>query len=1042
MKNKIVLILLGTFLSFFTANAVNLIRNGDMSVQGAWQISKLNNLNIEMTDEWGYSGDSGFGDSVLRIYVSNFNTDWGGASFALYQSLGYLKAEEVYEFSYQVKYPKLTSGGWFDVFLGSEPAYNNDYGDSNGTKIYNNTSVSPEADGYYYLVIKAGGWNNSPLEVLLDDFVFNAPQPQLTANFSVSNTETVNNIGSQLVALKGKPLSFTNINPDDDATYSWNFGDGTSSLEESPVHTYRAQGLYTVTLTATKGTGEDEETSVATRIIRVLDPYMENQVIGGDMNNPDAWFLLKTTWAAQTNVSFNNNSLNIQDGGEKNVLIYQPVYLLPNKEYLFDGTFLRNQAGNYWFQVFLKNSISNDDANYHYSGAYLDIEDTGNLEEDGYTGTVGVQRLISEDSGFTVKPIEENNGGIYYLVLKAGTYNGTIDLTLDDISLTTQMPDELTWLGVNENWQNPANWKDSENVTGYLPNENIDVIIPKIAEKKYPILTGDQADNVCKNITFGPGAEIGRQDLLTYEKAFVRYDFSATASQDRWYMLSMPLQEAYSGDFTFGGYPFAYVRTFATQDDGGVTYAGWVPNKGNDTEFTAGSGFALWVESTNYIQEKGLGSLNGIIELPYHENSDELVTAARYTHEYAEGTSSFYNFKSDGNGGYVRSTTTPITVPRTSAAYTLAASPVTETLEFGQDDGEYEGVSDFALAGNPFMTTIDFTKLAGANPNIISGNYMIWSGKGGSAGFLGYTPDGTYGIAGESNKPTGLDEFIAPLQSFIVERRGHSNSTASLSFNLSAVSADATGQGTLKAATATSDKIEIVASNETASVLAFIANREYGDNTLNSRDGRKLLQGLSNVPEVYTLKENDNGEKVALGANIINSNNMLIPVGLATAYAGEMKLTFSGMANYDARIQLLDADTGETFDLTEKTDFTHTFTYRPPTEKNGQDNEIVPSNERFVLSFAPKSVTGIEDAENNSVQALVYFRNANVYAVSSPDDLIQQLYIYDMQGRLIHASDNIRAAAYSVNNLQPAFGGYIVRLTTEKGSKSVKLLFK
>lgn len=33
-------------------------------------------------------------------------------------------------------------------------------------------------------------------------------------------------------------------------TYEWNFGDGTTSAEEHPQHTYQAEGLYTVTLTA------------------------------------------------------------------------------------------------------------------------------------------------------------------------------------------------------------------------------------------------------------------------------------------------------------------------------------------------------------------------------------------------------------------------------------------------------------------------------------------------------------------------------------------------------------------------------------------------------------------------------------------------------------------------------------------------------------------------------------------------------------------------------------------------------------------------
>ncbi len=39
--------------------------------------------------------------------------------------------------------------------------------------------------------------------------------------------------------------------------YLWNFGDGTTSLEENPTHIYTANGKYTVTLTVKNSFGED-----------------------------------------------------------------------------------------------------------------------------------------------------------------------------------------------------------------------------------------------------------------------------------------------------------------------------------------------------------------------------------------------------------------------------------------------------------------------------------------------------------------------------------------------------------------------------------------------------------------------------------------------------------------------------------------------------------------------------------------------------------------------------------------------------------------
>jgi PKD repeat protein len=55
----------------------------------------------------------------------------------------------------------------------------------------------------------------------------------------------------------GNEVTFTNtsVNSTD---YTWDFGDGNSSMDENPVHTYGAEGTYTVTLTASDGTSTDE----------------------------------------------------------------------------------------------------------------------------------------------------------------------------------------------------------------------------------------------------------------------------------------------------------------------------------------------------------------------------------------------------------------------------------------------------------------------------------------------------------------------------------------------------------------------------------------------------------------------------------------------------------------------------------------------------------------------------------------------------------------------------------------------------------------
>lgn len=51
------------------------------------------------------------------------------------------------------------------------------------------------------------------------------------------------------------PIQFTNTATGDYSSLIWNFGDGTFSNEENPIHTYVQEGNYIVTLTVTYAFG-------------------------------------------------------------------------------------------------------------------------------------------------------------------------------------------------------------------------------------------------------------------------------------------------------------------------------------------------------------------------------------------------------------------------------------------------------------------------------------------------------------------------------------------------------------------------------------------------------------------------------------------------------------------------------------------------------------------------------------------------------------------------------------------------------------------
>jgi len=63
--------------------------------------------------------------------------------------------------------------------------------------------------------------------------------------------------------IDGMDVTFTNSSTDAD-TYAWDFGDGGSSTEINPVHSYTENNDYSVTLTATGEGGEDMMTQTVT----------------------------------------------------------------------------------------------------------------------------------------------------------------------------------------------------------------------------------------------------------------------------------------------------------------------------------------------------------------------------------------------------------------------------------------------------------------------------------------------------------------------------------------------------------------------------------------------------------------------------------------------------------------------------------------------------------------------------------------------------------------------------------------------------------
>jgi PKD repeat protein len=120
-------------------------------------------------------------------------------------------------------------------------------------------------------------------------------------DFPVPPASTVSKFSVEVLDEDERRVQFNNesIIPENagSATYTWSFGDGTTSSEESPIHTYEEYGEYQVKLVVlTTNSGEIKESSQELALLQAVDIdftlyYMDTdmlQIIGVGQQNVNA----------------------------------------------------------------------------------------------------------------------------------------------------------------------------------------------------------------------------------------------------------------------------------------------------------------------------------------------------------------------------------------------------------------------------------------------------------------------------------------------------------------------------------------------------------------------------------------------------------------------------------------------------------------------------------------------------------------------------------------------------------------------------------
>ena len=77
------------------------------------------------------------------------------------------------------------------------------------------------------------------------------------------------------ISVDGNTVTFQNESRNA-ANYEWDFGDGTTSTEENPVHTYPGKGKYVPTLYATSSDGVKAEASTVLHIAKTSSVKLDD----------------------------------------------------------------------------------------------------------------------------------------------------------------------------------------------------------------------------------------------------------------------------------------------------------------------------------------------------------------------------------------------------------------------------------------------------------------------------------------------------------------------------------------------------------------------------------------------------------------------------------------------------------------------------------------------------------------------------------------------------------------------------------------------
>ena len=317
----------------------------------------------------------------------------------------------------------------------------------------------------------------------------------------------------------------------------------------------------------------------------------------------------------------------------------------------------------------------------------------------------------------------------------------------------------------------------------------------------------------------------------------------------------------------------------------------------------------------------------------------------------------------------------------------------------------------YNLVGNPYPSVIDANTFIAANAASIESTLYFWRKTNGSGtAYAAYNPAGgvlTYAST-TSELPNGK---IQVGQGFFVQAKS-SGLVPAFFTNAMREAAPTSTQFFKTKKVVEKDRVWLNLTNSTGvfsqALVAYITDATLG---IDSYDGKYF----NDSPIALTSNIN-NEEYVIQGRPAFDASDV-VALNFKTNLAGDYTIAIDhtdGLFANGQDVYLIDSKTGTETNLK-----TSSYTF---TAASGIDNT------RFSLKYQKTLKVDAPVFNENSVT--VYENNGVVY-VNSKESIINNIKVYDVQGRLIAEQKNVKASTATINNLKAIHQVLIVKVTSE-----------